>query len=170
MNNSSGVMITLVVLSFLSCGNFQPDKKEMTQYFLIRHAEKAADGTDDPALSSAGQARALRLVNLLKEHKIDRLYATPYKRTQQTLQPLADTHHLKINIYDHQDPTSINRMIADCKGKTCVIVGHTNTIPHLANTLIGQQRYKELEESDYTKMWDILFIGDKVTRHKVLTY
>jgi 2,3-bisphosphoglycerate-dependent phosphoglycerate mutase len=171
MKNSSGYMlITLFVLAILSCGNFQPDRKETTHYYLLRHAEKAADGTDDPNLSPAGQARALKLVTMLKDQKIDRLYATSFKRTQQTLQPLADKYHLNINIYDHQDPASIKRMIADCKGKTSVIVGHSNTIPHLANTLIGKELYKELEESDYTKMWEILFSGDKVTRHKVISY
>ena len=164
------MLITLIVLAILSCGNFQPGKKEMTQYYLIRHAEKAANGTDDPGLSPAGQARARKLVSMLKDQKIDRLYATAYQRTQQTLQPLADKYHLTITIYDHQDPSSINRMIADCKGKSSVIAGHSNTIPHLANTLIGKDLYKELDESDYTKMWKILFSGDKVTSHKVITY
>lgn len=164
------MLITLLVLAILSCSNFQPEQKETTRYYLVRHAEKAVDGTDDPDLSPAGQARARKLVTMLKQHQIDRLYATSYKRTQQTLQPLADKHHLQINIYDHQDPSSIQRMIAECKGKTCVIAGHSNTIPQLANTLIGQDRYKELDESDYTKMWEILFTGDKLTRHEVITY
>lgn len=163
-------LLALCLLTVLSCSDIRKDQKVTTRYYLIRHAEKAVDGTDDPELSDEGHARARKLVSMLVDHKIERLYATSYKRTQQTLQPLADKYHLKVNIYDHQDAASIARMIADCRGKTTVVAGHSNSIPTLANTLIGQELYQELDESDYTKMWEILFTGDRVTRQKLITY
>ncbi len=169
-NSYQFIFVSLSLLFALSCSNFRTDKEETTRYYLVRHAEKAVDGTDDPDLSPAGQQRALKLVTMLKDSKIERLYATSYKRTRQTLQPMADMYHLKINIYDHQDAESIMRMIADCKGKTTVVAGHSNSIPKLANILIGEEIYQELDESNYTKMWEITKEEGKVAEHKIITY
>ncbi len=169
-NSYQFILFTLSLLFVLACTNVRTDKKETTRYYLVRHAEKALDGTDDPDLSPSGQARALKLVSMLKDNKIEQLYATSYKRTQQTLQPLADTLHLEIRIYDHREAMDVERMIADCKGKTVIIAGHSNSIPQLANILIDEEIYQELDESDYTKMWEITKEGIKVTAHRVITY
>src|SRR5688500_5975512 len=62
---------------------------------LVRHAEKV-DPSVDALLSAAGQARATRLAAMLRDAGVGALYATPLKRTQQTLQPLADRLRLTI--------------------------------------------------------------------------
>jgi 2,3-bisphosphoglycerate-dependent phosphoglycerate mutase len=164
------LQLALCALTALSCAEIRKDQKETTRYYLVRHAEKAADGTEDPDLSPAGQARAQKLVSMLKENKIEGLYATSYKRTRQTLQPLADTLHLEISTYNHRDAKDVERLIHHCKGKTVVIAGHSNSIPQLANILIGDEIYEELDESEYTRMWEIILTGNQVTGHKVITY
>jgi broad specificity phosphatase PhoE len=55
--------------------------------FVVRHAEKA-DATKDPDLSEAGRARAEALAKALRDAKIAAIYATEFKRTQQTAAPL----------------------------------------------------------------------------------
>lgn len=68
------------------------------QIVIVRHAEKADDGTTDPPLSLTGRARAERLVDIVKGATIVALYATQYRRTQQTLAPLAKAHKLNVQI------------------------------------------------------------------------
>jgi len=162
--------LSLSILTALSCSKFRPDQKDTTRYYLVRHAEKVVDGTDDPDLSREGQQRAQKLASVMKDKKIERLYATDFKRTQQTLQPLAKSLNLQIDTYDAHDPAAVTRMLADCKGKNVVIAGHSNTIPGLANKLIGEEKYKNLEDDDYSKMWEIVLTGDRVTGEKVITY
>jgi 2,3-bisphosphoglycerate-dependent phosphoglycerate mutase len=169
-NSTLFTFLSLTLIAVLSCSNFRPDQKDTTHYYLIRHAEKAVDGTDDPDLSFEGQERAQKLAAMLKDKKIEKLYATDFKRTQQTLQPLAKALNLQIETYDAHVPASVARMLSDCKGKTVVITGHSNTIPGLANTIIGKEKYKEMEEDDYSRMWEIVLTGDRVSGDKVITY
>ena len=73
--------------------------------FLIRHAERAdtSPGTSptmaaDPDLSEAGRARAESLAKALKDAHITAIYATEFKRTQQTAAPLAKALGLTVKI------------------------------------------------------------------------
>lgn len=163
-------LLTVFPLFIISFTNCQLPKEPTTTFYLVRHAEKAVDGTEDPDLSDAGKQRAMKLASMLKDKHVEKLYATNYKRTQQTLQPLADSLNLEIQIYDHRDAASIERLITDCKGKTAVIAGHSNSTPQLANILINEEIYPKLDESDYTKMWEVIKKGDKVKGHKVIAY
>jgi len=167
---NAAIIISIAITVFCIWIVAQPGQEEATTYYLVRHAEKANDGKEDPSLSAKGRERAQKIAVMLKDKNVKRLYSTPFKRTKQTLQPLADILGLKILIYDYRDAASIAGMIDDCKGKTCVIAGHSNTIPQLANLLIGKEVYAEMDDSDYTKMWEIMLMGDKVIGHKVIEY
>src|SRR5579859_6072486 len=67
--------------------------------FVVRHAERAAATdpnaskrmmADDPPLTPAGQARAVRLATMLSAAGIQRIYTTEFQRARQTAAPLAD--------------------------------------------------------------------------------
>ena len=57
--------------------------------FLVRHAEKATTGGNDPELSSAGHQRAETLARILKDSEITTIFTTESKRTQETAAPTA---------------------------------------------------------------------------------
>jgi phosphohistidine phosphatase SixA len=104
--------------------------------FLVRHAEKAADQGDDPALTAEGQARALRLAEALKPANPAAIFATQFKRTQQTGQPLADALNLPITVIETSKELAnpypsllLERICALPKGASAVVVGHSNSIP-----------------------------------------
>src|SRR5690606_3949309 len=59
--------------------------------YLVRHAEKA-DGGSDPALSEAGQARAMALSEVLRDAHPVLVLTSPLRRTIQTGAPTADYH------------------------------------------------------------------------------
>ena len=101
---------------------------------LLRHAEKAAPGDDpDPPLSEAGTARAQALVSWADGRKIDAIYATHLRRTQQTALPLAAARDLELRVLPAGDDA---RLLARLRGAHCgqhvVVVGHSNTVPALA--------------------------------------
>ena len=128
-----------------------------TTYILIRHAEKETTPVDpkDPMLSKEGEARAQSLVKLLEKQKVDAIYSTNFNRTKNTVKPLADSKGLQVQTYEKQPD------VANMKG-TIVIVGHSNTIPALANQLLGKEEYKTFDDSDYG---NILIIKDKSVVH-----
>lgn len=104
--------------------------------FLVRHAEKAADQGDDPALTAEGRERALRLRDALQPAKPAALFATQFQRTQQTAQPLADALKLPVTVLETSKALAekypgalLERICALPSGASAVVVGHSNTIP-----------------------------------------
>src|SRR6266850_2835610 len=71
--------------------------RPVTTVILVRHAEKIIDpNNSDVDLSPAGQARAQELARILGDSGINAIYATQYKRTQESVKPLADRLGLPI--------------------------------------------------------------------------
>src|SRR5438132_12240842 len=68
---------------------FATFRRPVTTVILVRHAEKVIDpNNNDPDLSLAGQARAQELARMFGDAGVNAIYATQYKRTQQTVKPL----------------------------------------------------------------------------------
>lgn len=121
----------------------------LTTFILIRHAEKADDGTKDPVLSEQGNERAKRLVSLFKDTPIDVVYATNYQRTKATAKPLAEAKAVDVNTYEPKQASAIDDILKKHTGKTIVLVGHSNTVPWIANYLTGTNRYTDFPEDDF---------------------
>ena len=140
-----------LVFAFLFC-TFLPAASSQTTVFLVRHAEKLSDG-QNPALSDLGEKRALRLLEMLQEAEIQSIYSTDYKRTLQTVGPLAEHLGIKTEIYE-PFYASFHELVKQKNERNLLIVGHSNTIPGLVNALIGQEKYQNLSEDQY----DLLFV------------
>lgn len=124
-------------------------QKEATTFILLRHAERAEDGTKDPDISAVGKDRAQRLVNLLAQTKVDAIYSTSYKRTTNTVTPLAQSKQLAVESYDPMNKQLVDELLAKHKGGTIVVCGHSNTIPSAINQLVGKEEYKNFDETDF---------------------
>lgn len=131
------------------------EQEATTIIFLVRHAEKMSDGSADPALAAAGTARAEELAYILKNVELSAIYSTPYRRTQQTVFPTAKAKDLEVRLYDPGDKSFLEKIIQTFAGGSVLIVGHSNTIPVLANELAGRSGFVELDDDAY----DNLFIA-----------
>ncbi|HEX8060297.1 MAG TPA: phosphoglycerate mutase family protein [Cyclobacteriaceae bacterium] len=126
-----------------------------TTFILVRHAEKETG--NDPVLTTAGQQRALSLVKLLEQQKVDAIYSTNFNRTKSTVKPLADAKG--INIQSYEKEPDIEKLLK--AGGTVVICGHSNTIPALANKLLGKQQFTNYADDDYGNL--LIINGASVT-------
>ena len=153
---------------FLASG--QDKDSLITKVILVRHAEKAEDGTKNPSLSEVGKNRAKRLAEMLKDLKIDEGYATPYKRTNETITPLCEANQIIIQPYDAFKPTTIEEAVKKGFGKTIIVAGHSNTIPLLVNTLINENKFSELDENEYGKLWILTFRNNQLVDTTLLNY
>lgn len=122
-----------------------------TTVILVRHAEKHADGSQDPDLSTEGKQRAERLAQVLAHQRIDQIFSTNYKRTKNTAAPVASAKQLTVETYNPSDP-GLKTMVENSKGKTLLIVGHSNTIPALANLLLGEKRFNDFADTEYNNL------------------
>ena len=103
--------------------------------FLVRHAERAdtSPGVSptmaaDPDLSEAGRARAESLASALKDARITAIYATEFKRTQQTAAPLAKILGLTVKVVTSKSAADLLKQLKAEKGNV-LVVGHSNTVP-----------------------------------------
>lgn len=109
--------------------------------FLVRHAERAdtlpgmsPTMSADPDLSEAGRARAESLATALRDANITAIYATEFKRTQQTAGPLAKALGLTVTIASSKSAAALIKQIKSSKGNV-LVVGHSNTVPDVIKGL-----------------------------------
>jgi broad specificity phosphatase PhoE len=120
---------------------FSTFEKPMTTIIVIRHAEKNIEPSNpDPDLSPAGQARAQELARMFGAAGIKAIYATQYKRTQQTVKPLAEKLGLSATTVDAKNTAELVKQIrAQHNGDVVFIAGHNNTVPEIIAALGGPE-------------------------------
>jgi len=159
------VILGLVVcLAPLPLWAADPVPGEPVTVFLVRHAEKDQDDTRDPALSDKGRQRATRLAGQLAQAGVTHLYATQFKRTQQTLAPLAKQTGVEVAVVQAQDPGEQLRLLHElAAGSLAVVAGHSNTIPGLVCDLGGRpedldcsESGRALDEKEYDRLYLLL--------------
>jgi phosphohistidine phosphatase SixA len=128
--------------------------------YLVRHAEKVDDGGKDPDLSEVGKRRALSLVQTLANQPVVAIFATQFKRTQQTVEPVAAAHSLPVEVVDAADTATLIRNIKSHGGGAVLVAGHSNTVPEIAKAL-GVEAPPLLAEDDYGDLFVV-----KTTRAK----
>ena len=134
------------------------ESQATTTIIFVRHADKASAPDNDPGLSIAGAERAGELQRLLGDADviagIDAIYATPFKRSQGTAQPLATALSLPINSYDPRNTEQIlETILRTHKGKIILVVGHSNTLPELMANLGASKRVPEIAEDEYDNLY-----------------
>lgn len=136
------------------------ESQATTTIIFVRHAEKDLSVANDPPLSEAGRARVAELTRQLVDADVvagvDAIYATPFRRTQQTAQPLADALDLPINTYDASDTETVLESILErYKGKIILVVGHSDTIPVLIANLGASKQVPPIDENEYDNIYVI---------------
>jgi broad specificity phosphatase PhoE len=118
---------------------------------LVRHGEKA-DGSDDPPLSAAGEARARALAALLRDARLTAVYASERQRTQRTAAPTAEAGGLKVQVHPAKDATGLAARIRKEQPRGRVlVVGHSNTLPAIA-AAFGATDKLEIAETEYDNL------------------
>jgi broad specificity phosphatase PhoE len=111
-----------------------------TTVILVRHAEKAIVPPEnkDPDISMAGLARAQELARMLGESGIKAIYVTQFKRTQQTVKPLAEKLGLTAVQFEAKNTTELVKQIREKNsGQVVFVAGHNNTVPEIIKALGG---------------------------------
>lgn len=167
-------LLTLLPL-FTFCGQQKDEKTEVTKthttvessttdqqttFYLIRHAEKDRTNPDDPdpSLDIKGMVRAKGWATYFEPINLNDIYITQYKRTKQTASLIAQQKMISPKRYE---PNTIysEDFLKKTQGKTTLIVGHSNTIPYLVNKLIGEEKFKDMDDADNATLFKVTING-----------
>ncbi|MCH9005778.1 MAG: histidine phosphatase family protein [Proteobacteria bacterium] len=129
-----------------------------TTVIFVRHAEKAAIPADDPGLSAAGKQRAAELARQLVDADVvagvDAIYATPFRRTEETAQPVATALGLPITSYEAANTETImDEIVRTHKGKIILVVGHSNTVPEMIGNMGASKKVPGIDENEYDNLY-----------------
>jgi len=133
---------------------FATFSRPVTTVILVRHAEKKIEPNNpDPDLSAEGIERSRELARILNNAGVNAIYATQFKRTQQTAKPLSELTGVPITVAEAQDPAGIVKSIlTNNRGQTVLVAGHNNTVPEIVSALSGQS-FPLIPESEYDNMY-----------------
>ena len=133
---------------------FATFSRPITTIIVVRHAEKNIEPTNqDPDLSPVGQARAQEIARMFGNAGVNAIYATQYKRTQETVKPLADRLDLSVNVVDSKQTKELVRQILkEHRGQTVFVAGHNNTAPEIVGAL-GGGNFPTIPENEFDNMF-----------------
>jgi 2,3-bisphosphoglycerate-dependent phosphoglycerate mutase len=147
-------MLFAVLGAAVVFGYYATFRRSVTTIIVVRHAEKIIDPSNpDVDLSEAGYARAKEIAREFGDAGIDAIYATQYKRTQETVKPLAEKTGVPVTIVNSKNTADLLGQIrAQHSGQTVFIAGHNNTVPEIVEAL-GGPKYPTISESEYDNLF-----------------
>jgi broad specificity phosphatase PhoE len=135
-------------------GYYSTFSRPVTTVILVRHAEKKLEPNNpDPDLTPEGVERAQEIARVFGNAGINAIYATQYKRTQQTVRPLSDLIGVSVTVLESsQKDELIKRIQTSLRGQTIFVAGHNNTVPAIASELSGET-FPVIPESEYDNLF-----------------
>lgn len=154
------VRILLFLLACCFIGNaIANDTDNSYTLYLVRHAEKQAGSSRDPALTEIGKTRSELLAVWFQDKNITEIWSSDYKRTRDTAMPLVTRLGLELIIYDPRNLPNLVKELSHQR-RTALIVGHSNTTPELAR-LLCDCLIADMDESEYDRLIVISVVGSR---------
>jgi broad specificity phosphatase PhoE len=152
-------LLALLMFALGACSSSKPTVPPApvaTVVYVVRHAEKGTTPPQDPPLSPAGEARAQALLAELKNEPISVIYTSNTTRTRSTVAPLAAAKQLAPVVYDPLQPAELARQIQEQpRGKTILVVGHSNTVLETIEALGAPRPVPQLTDADYNYLFKV---------------
>ncbi len=150
---------------------FAQDRGPVTAV-IVRHAERADTPADNPGLTPAGQARANALVDVARKADVTAIVTTQLLRTRSTAEPTAKALGITPEVVSSSEPGHVAKVAAAVrahKGKTVLVVGHSNTIPAIVEAL-GARDSVAICEMEYDKVFVVKVTADTAASVTRSTY
>ncbi len=116
----------------------------------------------DPLLSAAGEARAQKLASMLADAGVKDIFATEFKRTQDTAKPLAMKTGVEVEQVGSKDTALLIAKIKSHPNDVVLVVGHSNTLPAILKAIAGVDL--AIADSEYDNLFVVVPATGTMTR------
>ena len=125
-----------------------------TTIIVVRHAEKAAEPAADPWLTVAGAVRSNALAALVSDAGVRAIISTQFARTRMTATAAAGMLELPVEVLDARltARATADSILAKHRGKTVLVVGHSNTVPAIVEAL-GAPKPADICDAGYDNVF-----------------
>jgi phosphohistidine phosphatase SixA len=130
-----------------------------TTIVLLRHAEKQVGAIADAPLTPQGELRATRLAQMFGDAssygRVQKIYVTDTRRTQQTAAALAQRLNLKPEVVDARSSSGelARRALRENRGGRALIVGHSNTVPEIVKALADSDEVPPIADDEFDTLY-----------------
>jgi broad specificity phosphatase PhoE len=150
-------VLTYVAVAFGLAWFFE--SQATTTVLFVRHTDTDifVDG-DNPALNARGFARAEELADFVQDIDViagvDAIYASEFKRTQQTADAVARRLELEVGVANPYDVEAFMAdVLRDHKGQIVLVVTHADAIAPLVEELHGSKNVPEIAANEYDNFY-----------------
>ena len=149
--------LALLVACSVGIGAARAQNAPLT-VFVVRHAEKGPE-VPDPSLTDPGRQRAAELARVLGDSKVTALFVTEFKRTQETVAPLAAaTGVTPVRLLARDVDALIAQLTALPAGSRAVVSTHSNLVHVIVQRLSGVM-LPQLTDLDYDRLVVVTVTG-----------
>ncbi|MFQ5635871.1 MAG: histidine phosphatase family protein [Gammaproteobacteria bacterium] len=153
------IIVSAAFLAFALTLAWIFESQATTTVVFVRYAELADPGRDNPGLSPAGRARAEELARAIGEIDViagvDAIFATQFRSTQETAEPLAERLQIPVQVVDSGNVDGLERMILkEYKGRIVLVISDREAIPALIQAFHGSKRLPPMADGEH----DILYV------------
>jgi broad specificity phosphatase PhoE len=139
-------MLTLLLLGAA------PAAERRQTVHVMRHLD-TPKGARDPELTEQGRRRAEALSRWFRGKRLRAIYVTDFRRTRQTVAPLAARLKMTPKLYDPRYTPALIERVRRERGAV-LVVGHSNTVPDIVEGL-GGARPAPLAHPDFGDLWTV---------------
>ena len=92
----------------------------------------------------------------------DFIYSTNYNRTIETATPTAKRNDLEVLFYNPRELFD-EYFKKKTKGKTVLVVGHSNTTPLFVNKIIGSDKYSTIDDLNNANLYIVTISSGSIS-------
>lgn len=134
------------------------ESQATTTVIFARYANLMPGDDANPGLNPAGQRRARELARVLSDVDVvagvDAIFATQYRNSQETAEPLAQKLQLPVQVVDASNVRGLADMILrEYKGKIVLVITDSDALPQLIRRFQGSKKLPPIADNEHDNLY-----------------
>jgi broad specificity phosphatase PhoE len=134
------------------------ESQATTTVIFARYADLMSGDDANPGLSAAGQRRANELARVLADVDVvagvDAIFATQYRKSQETADPLAQQLKLPVQVVEASNIRGLADMILqEYKGQIVLVITDAEALPQLIRRFHGSKKLPPMAEDEHDNLY-----------------
>jgi broad specificity phosphatase PhoE len=134
------------------------ESQATTTVIFARYADLMSGDDANPGLSAAGRRRADELARVLADVDVvagvDAIFATEYRKSQETAEPLAKKLQLPVQVVEASNIRGLADMILQqYKGKIVLVITDSEALPQLIRRFHGSKKLPPMAEDEHDNLY-----------------
>ena len=134
------------------------ESQATTTVVFVRYADTDRSGAENPGLSPAGRRRANEIARVVGDIDVvagvDAIFATQYRVTQESVEPLSKQLNLPVQVIDAGNVRGLRDLIlSEYKGRIVLVVTDPDVLPVLIAKFQGSKKIPPMADTEHDNIY-----------------